>query len=96
MLLFRLRGRWVRPGSFPHPSVNANTRRKLLKIERLRVFRFGPEMPFFWQAKGLAEIGNTLGHILHPGLTMRNAQRPDEEHLTRKRKGCEGMLETQC
>lgn len=53
-------------------------------------------MPFFWQAKGLAEIGNTLGHILHAGLTMRNAQRPDEEHLTRKRKGCEGMLETQC
>jgi hypothetical protein len=85
LLLVELKGRWVRPGRFPHLSVHMATRRKLLKIERLRVFHFGSEIAFFRQAKGLAEIGNTLGHISHADLTTRNAQRADKEHLSRVR-----------
>jgi hypothetical protein len=38
-------------GSIPHPSVDVNARRKLLKIMRLKVFQFGLELPFFWQVK---------------------------------------------
>jgi hypothetical protein len=69
------------------------TRRKLLKIERLQVFHFGSEIASFWQAKGLAEMGNTLGHISHADLTTRNAQRLDKEHLIRVRvRGCKGKL----
>jgi lipoprotein-releasing system ATP-binding protein len=85
LLLERVRGRWVGPGSFPHPSADVNTRRKLLKIERLQAFDFCSEIPFFRQAKGLAEIGNTLGHISHANLTTRKAQRSDEEHLIKVR-----------
>ena len=40
-----------------------NTRRKLLKIERLRVFRNGTKMPFFRQVEGLAKMGNSLGRL---------------------------------
>jgi hypothetical protein len=48
----------------------------------------------FSAGKGLAEIGNTLGHISHANLTTRKAQRSDEEHLTKVREGYEGKLET--
>jgi hypothetical protein len=51
-------------GAHPSPLVNGITRRKLLKRERLQVFRFGPKVPFFRQVIWLAKIGNTLGHLL--------------------------------
>jgi hypothetical protein len=38
-------------GNIPHPSVEVNARRKLLKIMRLKVFQFGLELPFFRQVK---------------------------------------------
>ena len=46
----RLRGRWVRQWRVPQPPVAANALRKLLKTERLWVFRFGAEVPSFRQA----------------------------------------------
>lgn len=74
LLLIDRRGRWVRPGSIPHPLVARNTCRKLLKIVRLKMFQFDSKLTFFWHVQGLAKIGNTLGHVKH-GRVMRRDTR---------------------
>src|SRR5258708_5973555 len=54
----RLRGRWVRQWRVPQPPVAANALRKLLKTERLWVFRFGAEVPSFQPVHCLPKRGH--------------------------------------
>jgi hypothetical protein len=48
------------------------------------VFQIGPEMPFFRQAKGLAEMGNTLGRMTHSRVMQGTAQSSVWGHLSKE------------